>query len=56
MNQKEKRQLDYVEDAIRGHMRVQDLCHKLGVSSGGLGHRIIALKRKEYLKTIKNDV
>lgn len=47
MNQKEKKQLEYINKAERREISHRDLCEKLKVSSGGLGNIYLRLKRLE---------
>lgn len=48
MNQKELNQLQDIKMCESGMMSLEELAKRLKVSRAGLGHRIIALRRKEY--------
>ena len=48
MNEKDRRQLRYVQECYMEQISVAKLCEKLKVSPAGLGSRLIYLYRREY--------
>lgn len=53
MNKKQRTELGYINECVHGRLSVNQLCDKLKVTRGGLGHRIIRLNKlkvKEYAK------
>lgn len=51
MTEKERKQLGYINRCFAGKLSVLNLAKELDVTPGGLGSRIVALKRKEYADT-----